>query len=399
MAVLKTRTISKRTVDALTVEKDTVFWDSELSGFGVRVYPNGGKTYVVQTRAGGKPAKRIAIGRHGVVTAEEARRRATLIVSRIKAGEDPAPEPLPVRQANGPTVEDLAQRFLDDHVAARCKPATAAAYRFAIGKHILPAFGKLSALALDRARVSAFHESLRDRPTMANQAVDLLARIYRAAEDRGAVPAGSNPCRQIRKYRPRRRERFLTEAEFRRLGRTLDEMEANGEIAVHAAAALRLLMLTGCRRNEILTLRWDAVDLNQSEIRLRDSKTGARTVSLSPEAAALLAGIPRVPGNPFVIAGRTGQHVRNLDHPWQKVRARAGLRDVRLHDLRHSFASRALALGETLPAIGRLLGHSRVETTARYAHLADASVRQVAIRISDSIADDILGENWRHAAE
>ena len=128
---------------------------------------------------------------------------------------------------------------------------------------------------------------------------------------------------------------------------------------------------------------------------LSDSKTGARTVSLSPEAAALLAGIPRVPGNPFVIAGRTGQHVRNLDHPWQKVRARAGLRDVRLHDLRHSFASRALALGETLPAIGRLLGHSRVETTARYAHLADASVRQVAIRISDSIADDILGEDWR----
>ncbi|MDE0147325.1 MAG: tyrosine-type recombinase/integrase [Rhodospirillaceae bacterium] len=394
MAVLKTRTISRRTVDALTVEKDTVFWDSELSGFGVRVYPNGGKTYVVQTRAGGKPARRIAIGRHGVVTAEEARRRAALIVSRIKAGEEPVPEPMTVRQANGPTVAELARRFLEDHVAARCKPATAAAYRFAIEKHILPAFGKLSALAVDRAKVASFHEALRDRPVMANQAIDLLARVYRAAEDRGAVPAGSNPCRQIRKYRARRRERFLTEAEFRRLGRTLDEMEANGEIAVNAAAALRLLLLTGCRRNEILTLRRDAIYPDTGEIRLTDSKTGARTVSLSPEAADVFAGIPRVPGNPFVVAGRAGRHLRSLDGSWQKVRARAGLRDVRLHDLRHSFASRALALGETLPAIGRLLGHSRVETTARYAHLADDSVRQAAIRISDSIADDILGEDW-----
>ena len=395
MTVLKSRTISKRTVDALKVEKDTVFWDSELSGFGVRVYPNGSKTYVVQTRAGGKPAKRIAIGRHGVVTAEEARRRAALIVSRIKAGENPVPEPLTVRRANGPTVAELAQRFLEEHAAARCKPATAAAYRFAIEKHILPAFGAQSALAVGRAKVASFHEALWDRPVMANQAVDLLARIYRAAEDRGAVPAGCNPCRQIRKYRARRRERFLTEAEFRRLGRTLDEMEANGEIALHAAASLRLLLLTGCRRNEILTLRWDTVDLDAGEIRLTDSKTGARTVSLSPEAAGVLAVIPRTPGNPFVIAGRAGRHLRNLDHPWRKVRARAGLRDVRLHDLRHSFASRALALGETLPAIGRLLGHSRVETTARYAHLADDSVRQEAMRISDSIADDILGEDWR----
>ncbi len=152
-------------------------------------------------------------------------------------------------------------------------------------------------------------------------------------------------------------------------------------------------MLTGCRRNEILTLRWDAVDTDAGEIRLTDSKTGTRTVSLSPETANVLTGIPRASGIPFVIAGRAGRHLRSIDGPWQKVRARAGLRDVRLHDLRHSFASRALALGETLPAIGRLLGHSRVETTARYAHLADDSVRQVAIRISDSIADDILGED------
>ena len=299
------------------------------------------------------------------------------------------PEPLPVRQAIGPTVAELATRFLEDHVAARCKPATAAAYRFTIGKHILPAFGTLSALALDRARVAAFHEALRDTPVMANQAVDLLARVYRAAEDRGTVPAGTNPCGHLKKYRARRRERFLTEAEFRRLGRALDDMEANGEIAVHAAAALRLLMLTGCRRNEILTLRWDAVDPDEREIRLRDSKTGARTVSLSPEAAAVLAGIPRLPDNPFTIAGRAGRRLGSLNYSWPKVRARAGLPDVRLHDLSHSFASRALALGEGLPMIGKLLDHTQVQTTARYAHLARDTVKASAARIGDSIESDL----------
>ena len=365
--------LTKRSVEALAAEgRDSVFWDSDLPGFGVRVYRTGRRVYCVQTRGPAGP-KRVTLGRHGDITADAARRQAVIVA-------------------------ELARRFLEDHVAARCKPATAAAYRFAIEKHILPAFGKLSALAVDRAKVASFHEALRDRPVMANQAIDLLARVYRAAEDRGAVPAGSNPCRQIRKYRPRRRERFLTETEFRRLGRTLDEMEANGEIAVNAAAALRLLLLTGCRRNEILTLRWDAVYPDTGEIRLTDSKTGARTVSLSPEAADVLDGIPRTLGNPFVVAGRAGRYLRSLDGPWQKVRARSGLLDVRLHDLRHSFASRALALGETLPAIGRLLGHSRVETTARYAHLADDSVRQVAIRVSESIADDILGDDWRHDA-
>ena len=146
--------------------------------------------------------------------------------------------------------------------------------------------------------------------------------MFRLAEAWDLVPPGHNPCRQIGKYRTRRRERFLTEAEFRRLGRTLDEMEASGEIAVHAAAALRLLLLTGCRRNEILTLRWDAVDLGAGEICLTDSKAGARTVSLSPEAANVLAGIPRTPGNPFVVAGRGSRHLCCLDGPWRKARAR-----------------------------------------------------------------------------
>ena len=210
------------------------------------------------------------------------------------------------------------------------------------------------------------------------------------AESWGLAPEGSNPCRRHVKYRERRRERFLTGAEFRRLGRELSAAQDSGAISVHAAAAIRLLMLTGCRKNEILTLRWKEVDLEAKELHLADSKTGARTVSLSPEAARVLAGIVRAEGSPWVIPGRVkGKPMRNVDHPWHIVRRRARLDDLRLHDCRHSFASRALALGESLPAIGKLLGHAHVETTARYAHLARESMHEAAARIADSIAADI----------
>ena len=391
MAKLTTTTISKRTVEALKSVKDTVFWDSELSGFGVRVYPSGSKHYVVQTRAGGKAAKRVTVGRHGIVTAEEARRRAALIIARIKAGEEPASEPLAVTLAESPTVGDLARVYLEEHVAVRCKPKTAATYRLTVYKHLLPALGKTPALAVDHARVTELHHSLRETPVMANQVVGTLSRIWNEAENRGLVPEASNPCRLVVKNRERRRERFLSEEEFRRLGRLLAEAETRKGVSVQAVAAIRLLLLTGCRRNEILTMRWSDVDLEARELNLVDSKTGARTVPLSPEAVEVLLNIPRVDGNPYVIPGKIrGRHLRNLNEPWNLIRERAGMEDMRLHDCRHSFASRALALGEGLPMIGKLLGHARVETTARYAHLARDSVRESAIRVSDSIAADIL---------
>ena len=396
MAKLTTTTISRRMVEALAVAKDTVFWDSELSGFGVRVYPSGSKVYVVQTRAGGGPAMRVTVGRHGVVTAEEARRRAALVIARIKAGEEPLPATPGRVLAAGPTVGELARQWLDGDVAVRCKPRTAKQYALIVERHLLPRLGNVPAAALDPAQVAALHHALRATPPTANRTVDVLARIWNAAADRGLLPEGANPCRLVVKNRERPRERFLSEAEFRRLGRTLAEAETRPGVSVHAIAAIRLLLLTGCRKNEILTLRWADVDLRARELRLADSKTGARVVPLSPEAAAVLAGIPRIDGNPHVIPGKVpGAPLHNLDNLWRRIRARAGLRDVRLHDCRHSFASRALALGEGLTMIGRLLGHARVETTARYAHLARDSVRQSADRVSASTADDVLGHGWR----
>ncbi len=391
MAKLTTATISKRTVEALIVEKDTVYWDSELSGFGVRAYPSGSKYYVVQTRANGKAAKRVTVGRHGIVTAEEARRRAALIIARIKAGEEPLAEPA-AALAEGPTVGEIARRWLEEHVEVRCKPRTVEMYTLIVRKHLLPALGRVPALAVDHRRVSELHHSMRGTPSMANRTVEALSRIWNSAEDRGELPEASNPCRLLVKNRERGRERFLSEEEFRRLGRALAEAEAKGSgLSVHAVAAIRLLLLTGLRRNEVLTLRWRDVDLDARELKLEDSKTGARVAPLSPEAARVLACIPRVEGNPHVIPGKKpGTHLRNLNDPWDRIRKRARLDDVRLHDCRHSFASRALALGEGLTMIGKLLGHTKVETTARYAHLAWESVRESAVRISDSIAADIL---------
>ena len=164
-------------------------------------------------------------------------------------------------------------------------------------------------------------------------------------------------------------------------------------MSAYAAAAIRLLMLTGCRRNEIVTLRWEDVDLEAGELRLPDGKTGARLVPLSPAAAEVLSRLPRLADNPWVVPGsRPGAHLADLQPPWERVRKRAGLDDVRIHDLWHSFASRALALGESLPMIGKLLGHTQVQTTARYAHLARDSVKASASRIAGSIGADILAK-------
>ena len=390
MAKLKVRNLSNHTVDRLEAQDDTVYWDRKLPGFGVRVYASGAKVYVVQTR-GPDGTRRVTLGRHGVLGAEEARRRGTLVIARIKAGQDPVPERTRARRTVGPTVAEVAARYMDEHVAVRCKPSTARIRRSVIGNHIVPRLGRLSLAAVERRHVIALHQRMAATPTQANIVVETLSQIFRKAETWGIVPEETDPCGSVVLYRKRRRERFLTDTEFERLGRVLDEALEIGGASWAAVAAIRLLLLTGCRRSEILSLRWDDVDLAAHELRLRDTKTGPRIVPLSPSAVKLLASLPRSAGKPWVIPGRgTGSHMRKLGYTWRLLRSRADLPDVRLHDLRHSFASRALALGETLPMIGKLLGHRRITSTVRYAHLARASVHEAGEQVADSIAADIL---------
>ena len=340
--------------------------------------------------AGGNTAGHV--GRHGAVSADEARCRAEVALGRIRAGEEPAPQPS-ARAASGPTVAELAERYFREHVAVRCKPGTVRLYRHVVDKHVLPTLGHLPIATLGREQVAELHYRLRKKPVTANQAVGALSRMFNRAEAWGMAQPGGNPCRFVRPYRERRRERFLTEDEFRRLGRALDRMEANGRLPAPVAGAIRLLMLTGCRSGEILHLRWDDVRLEESELRLPDSKTGPRAVSLSPGAVRVLAALPRQPGIPWVVPGRKPDApLRQLTYHWHRVRKQAGLDDVRIHDLRHSFASRALALGEDLTMIGKLLGHSKIQTTARYAHLAREGVHEAAGRVAASIAADLDAE-------
>ncbi len=334
--------ITKRAVDALTVEAgDAVFWDRDLAGFGVRVHATGRKVYVVQSRGPTGP-KRVTLGRHGDMSTDEARKQAAVVIDRIKRGEDPVPAP-PEPEL---TVAELAERFLRVHVMVHCKPSTAATYRFMLDKHILPVLGGKAIGEVGRREISALHHRLRDTPNTANRVVKILSKMFSLAEAWERISPG------------RSRERFLTPEEFRRLGRVLQEAEADGSVWPPAIAALRLLMLTGCRKSESLTLRWDDVDRTAGELRLRDAKAGPRMVPLTAPVLAVLDGIPRIDGTPWVLAGqRPGTGLTKLDNYWQSIRALAGLDDVRIHDIRHSYASRALALGESLPTIGKLLGH------------------------------------------
>jgi len=394
MAKLKYRTISKRTVEALAVEdKDAVFWDDKLPGFGVRVYPTGSKVYVVQARLKGR-SRRITLGRHGVISADKARHKAAETIALIKSGQDPDE-----KRASEITVAELAARYLEEHVDVHCKPGTQKMYRRMLKLFILPAYGRRAVDEVEREHIANLHLDMRDTPYQANRALDVGTKLFNLAEE-WKLRTGGNPCKFVRKYREHKRERFLTDEEFRRLGEVLTEMEADGSLPVYPAAAVRLLMLTGCRRNEILELQWKHVDLAAGELRLPDSKSGARLVPLSPAAAQVLTRLPRIKGSPWVIPGtKPGRHLPDLNHYWERVRERADLDGVRLHDLRHSFASRALALGESLSMIGKLLGHNKIDTTARYAHLSRDSIKASSARVADSIGADILEQPEPREAE
>ena len=361
--------------------KDAFYWDRDLAGFGVRVQRNGRKVYVVQSR-GPAGLKRATLGPVAGIALEQRRREAARVIDRIKRGLDPIPpEPEP-----DPTVADLAARCMRAYVEVQCKPKTQALYRHAIDRHIVPALGTMLVKDVRSKHVIGLHDRMRDTPTMANKVVEMLSKMFALAATWDLVPHGRNPCKRVRHYREEPRERFLSPDEYRSLGAALRKVESDSSMWPPAIAAIRLLMLTGCRKSEILTLRWDDVDRTAREFRLRDGKRGPRMVPLTTSVLKLLDRIERLEGNPWVIRSqKPGAHLPDLAYYWGRIRDRAGLEGVRIHDLRHSHASEALALGESLTMIGKLLGHSKVATTARYAHLVQDAEKAAAARTGDSI--------------
>jgi integrase len=312
------------------------------------------------------------------------------VLAEVRTGSDPAGARKERRDAV--TVVELADRFEKEHIAVHLKESTAKEYRRNLRRFILPVLGRHRVTDVTRADVAKFHHDLRHIPYQANRNLEIISKMFNLAEMWGLRPDGSNPRRHIRKYPEQNRERFLSAGELRRLGEVLGEMEAERLELASAIAAVRLLVLTGCRLNEIMKLRWEHVDLAKGVLRLPDSKTGAKVVHLGNAAVDVLRGVERQPFNSYAIAGTcAGQPLSDLQPFWQRARARAGLKDVRLHDLRHTFASVAVASGQGLPMIGKLLGHSQVQTTARYAHLAGDPVRAAANNVSEAVAAGLLG--------
>ena len=380
--------ITKRSVDALKPASDgseAVIWDTEVKGFGVRAQRGGSKSYIVHYRAGtgrGAPLRKLTIGKHGAPwTPETARKEARRLLGLVEGGADPAAAKIARKEA--PTVADLVERFFAEHAEAKRKASTARTYRGLLDRIVLPALGKRKVVDITRADIAKLNHENRAAPYQANLIRAILSKMFNLAEVWGLRPDGSNPCRHVEKFREHKRERMLSADELARLGDSLAAFEGSP----YAVAAIKLLVFTGARLGEVRGLRWAWIDFERGEARLPDSKTGAKTLHLPPPALAVLADLPRLGNNPHVIVGqKAGAPLSDIQTPWQAIRSAAGLDDVRLHDLRHAFASVAASSGMGLPIIGKMLGHTQAATTHRYAHLASDPVKAAAAAVAGKIA-------------
>lgn len=383
--------ITKRTVDALKPgPKDTDYWDDQLPGFGLRVKPSGVKSYVIRyrTRTGGQ--RRVTLGQHGKLTPEQARQMAQDLFAEIRKGQDPSQDRHKERSA--PTLRELGERYMTDYVEVHNKPGTARETRRLLEKNLLPRLGSRKVADISYEDVARLHGSMRATPYEANRTLSLLSAMLTRAEKWGLRPRGSNPCRDVERYPETPRDRHLSCEELARLGEVLDQAEAEGSIPLAAVQAIRLLILSGARLSEVLTLQWSWVDLQGGCLRLGDSKVGPRVIFLGTPAVELLRRVPRQEGNPYMFAGRrAGAHLVGLQKCWERIRERAGLEDARLHTLRHTFATTGGELGFSPILIAGLLGHrswakvaglAGFATTEGYVHVSANPLRQVAEAIS-----------------
>lgn len=377
-------------------------WDTELRGFGCR-YRTEGRFFMLKYSIHGRQ-RFYTIGQwDGDLTPEKARGEAEKLRGKIRAGIDPMAE----KEAGDKVlvIKHAFTSFLEE-VEAKSSPRTFDEYERTFKKFIEKDIGSYRIDAVGRADIARIHHDLKDTPYQANRVLALLSSFFSWCDKNGYRPDGKNPCRHVDKYEEKARERFLSESEIHAIGKALEAYEkANKYVTPHpwkkkkgkkeinlttpyVTAAIRLLLLTGARCNEILSLKWADVDFERKLIRLQVSKTGQKTIYLSAPALQLLSALPRIEDNPYVICGKKeGSHLVNIKDPWDEIRTAAKLTDVRIHDLRHNYASTAIASGHHLKVIGSLLGHSDTKTTERYAHLANDPLQTANETISKKILD------------
>jgi len=398
--------ITKTTVDKM--QPGDVLQDTELKGFRVRCQGQS-KSFAVYYRIYGRQ-RWFTLGRFGVLTVEQARQKAREVLGLVASGKDPAASKEAHRKA--PSIKECAELYQSNQVDVRLKPVTRRFYKAVLEQTIIPKLGSLQMKALTRQDVARLHDSLRKTPAYANRTLAVLSAMCNWAEKRGYREENSNPCRLIDKYKETARERYLSDAELSKLAVALKEAETGADkleelrakaktlgkrlsnaerpdlqASPMAVAAVRLLLFTGACHNEIVTAKWDYVDFEKGLLRLPDSKTGAKAIVLSAPALQVLQSISRIKGNPYIIAGEVaGQPLRGLQKIWERIRNKAKLSDVRLHDLRHSYASMAVGAGYSLAITGKLLGHTQAATTQRYAHLADDPLRKATEAVGSRIS-------------
>jgi integrase len=414
---MATGPITKSSVDALKCQpgKDReILWDTGVRGFGVIAFRNGGKVYCAQYRKDGR-SRRTRIGEHGRLTPEDARKFAKVILGAVESGADPIAERRAARAVR--TFAEVADDFLKLHVAAKRKGRTLDEYTLTLRNNVLPFIGAKRIVDVRRPDVTKLHNKQANTPYQANKALSVISAVWNWAAKRDEVAFANNPAKGVERYREQGRERYLTREELGRIGTALIEGETTGlpysvdetnprakhaakpdkrrtKLDPFAAAAIRLLILTGARRREILDARWEHVDLERGIIHLQDSKTGKKPLYLSAAAQAVLASMPRVADNPYIIAGaKEGAPRTDLKKPWAAVCKAAGLKGVRLHDLRHSFASFGAGASLGLPISGKLLGHSQPATTHRYAHLDADPMRRAVETIGATISAAMAGKS------
>ncbi len=327
----------------------------------------------------------MTLGIMGRLTPDQARQEARQLLAQVDRGLDPSRERNSRKQA--PMVSDLFERYFTEHAEPKKKPSSVRQDKRWVGRLILPALGKLKVPEVSRSDIASFHHAMRHTPYQANRCLEILKKAFNLAEGWGLRPDGSNPGRHVQKFKETKRERLLTPDEISRLGQALDRIEEEGSEMPSTITLVRLLILTGCRLGEIQNLKWEFVEIENGCLRLPDSKTGAKVVPLGGAAINLLAGLPREPFVNYVCPGlKPDRPLVGIHRAWYRIRATAGLQDLRLHDLRHGWASLAASSGLSLPIIGAILGHTQPGTTQRYAHFLQEPLKQAADLVAGKLA-------------